>query len=135
MVSFVFVLESTLQDYKISTVECYKSTEMILSHEYCTFCMTGDADHTADNTLLYLHEVYDILSTDDGSDLDLDCIGKYSTEWESKAAAMMGTINQALVGGLCDEDVASVISYTGAFASLGSQVGMQPLLSPTQGPH
>ena len=77
----------------------------------------------ADNGLLYLHKVYDELMTEDGSSLSPECVGKYTAEWESQVATMMDTVNRALDEGLCEEYAASVIMYTGAFASIGSQVG------------
>ena len=60
--------------------------------------------------------------TDDGLDLPTECIGPYSTAWEEKVAGMVGTVNQAIDEGLCEEDVASVLTYIASFASLGSQV-------------
>ena len=78
---------------------------------------------TADNDLRYLHEVYDILSTDDGSDLTGACISQYAEAWEVKVQVMMGTVNEVLEEGLCEDgDAASVQTYTSSFATLGPQV-------------
>ena len=60
--------------------------------------------------------------TDDDLDLPSECIGPYSTAWEEKVASMVGTVNHALDEGLCEEDVAFVLTYMSSFASLGSQV-------------
>ena len=71
-----------------------------------------------------MHELYDILTTSDGSDLSSACISLYSEAWEEKVGTMTGVVNQALDEGLCQVDVAQVLGYISAFASLGSQVNV-----------
>ena len=71
---------------------------------------------------MYLHKLYDILETEDGSDLTMGCTSQYAGAWEGKTAGMVMTINQALADGLCETDLASVVTYIPSFASLGSQV-------------
>ena len=85
-------------------------------------CTADDPRRSADNTLLYLQKVYDILETEDGSDLTMGCTSQYADAWEEKTAGMVMTINLALTDGLCEADVASVVTYIPSFASLGSQV-------------
>ena len=96
---------------------------MSLIYRGKAFCVIADAaSTTADNQLLYLHELYDILDTSDSSDLSSACISQYSAAWEEKVATMMGSVNQALDEGLCEQDTARVLTYIPTFASLGSQV-------------
>ena len=76
----------------------------------------------ANNQLLYLHEMYDILTTSDGSDLNSHCISSYSDAWKDQVITMMSAVNEALDSGLCEENAASVVAQSSAFVSLGSQV-------------
>ena len=86
-------------------------------------CFTADdPEGRADNALLYLHKVYDILETEDGSDLTMGCTSEYADAWEEKTVGMVVTVNQALAGALCEPDIALVVTYIPSFASLGSQV-------------
>ena len=66
----------------------------------------------------------DVLVTSDGLPLDAECNSGYSIEWGKKIAEMVGVVNEAIVHGLCEVDVALVITYSGVLASMGSEVVM-----------
>ena len=69
-----------------------------------------------------MHELYDILTTSDGSDLSSACITQYSDEWDDQVISMTEAVNQALDEGLCEVDTVLVVASSASFASLGSQV-------------
>ena len=81
-----------------------------------------DSDRSAENQLIYVHKVYDILTTDDASELSIECISQYSDVWDNKVAGMREVINEAIDEDLCDDDTASVLSHISSFASIGVQV-------------
>ena len=62
------------------------------------------------------------MSTDDGSDLDIECTQLYSLQLEDKLADVTQELEEELQGGLCEEGAAYIIGSSKAFASLGSQV-------------
>lgn len=81
-------------------------------------------DRQADNRLLFEVKVSDILDTDDGSVLDAGCNTLYSAEWEDQMIRMVSQVNLAIEGGLCEQNMATVVTNVGIFASLGSQVSV-----------
>ena len=89
----------------------------------CQFIITADVDQKAENQLLYHQQVADTLVTSDESDLSVDCSMQYGTAWESEVASMMDTVNQRLEEGLCEENTAAVLTYTGSLSAFGAQVG------------
>ena len=65
--------------------------------------------------------VSDLLNTEDGSSLDVNCVLEYSDNAGSKTAAMGALMTEAM-DTLCGEDVAAFVTYTYIFTSLGQQV-------------
>ena len=78
----------------------------------------------AENSLLYELKMSDVMVTSDGLPLESHCNSGYSTEWGKKMAEMVGVVNEAIIEGLCEVDMALVTTYTDVFASMDSEVGM-----------
>jgi hypothetical protein len=81
------------------------------------------AEQHAENLLLFEVSVLDIVETADESVIDPECNSLYTTEWEKKLITMVSDVNAAIASGLCDTDVAIVITYTSLFSAFGTQVG------------
>ena len=47
-------------------------------------CTISGIDQFAENGLFYLEKVADMLSTEDGSDLDVECQDRYKDEWKKQ---------------------------------------------------
>ena len=64
----------------------------------------------------------DLMSTEDGSNLDIDCIQLYSLQLEDKLRDLTAALEAELEQGLCDEGIALMGGYSKVFSAIGNQV-------------
>ena len=62
------------------------------------------------------------MSTEDGSNLDIDCTQLYSLQLEEKITTLTSDLQEELDGGLCDEDTALIAGSSKVFSAIGNQV-------------
>ena len=69
----------------------------------------------------------DLMSTQDASDLDIECTQLYSLQIEDMLTRLTADLGEELAHGMCEADAAYVAGSSRAFASLGSQVNHSDL--------
>ena len=74
-----------------------------------------------DNLIKYDLLVTDLMSTDDGSSLDIDCVQLYSLQLEDKLTDLQTDLEAALEEGLCEDGDVVVSGSTKIFSALGNQ--------------
>ena len=79
------------------------------------------ADRLASTTLAYESKVSEVLTTEDGSHLDLDCVRSYTDEADGKAAFMIGKIMDELSVSGCG-DIVTGATYGQTFSAIENQV-------------
>ena len=87
-------------------------------------CLISDVVPYTDNSLEYDLLATDVMSTDDGSNLDIDCTQLYSLQLEDKLNDLTIDLEQEIDGGLCDEGAAAIEGSSKVFAALGNQVSI-----------
>ena len=87
----------------------------------CTFSRLSGKALNPSNYLSYKSQVSEVLNTEHGEDLDMDCTRSYSAEAAGKADAMMAEISATLASSGCSDTVQS-LTNTNYFSVLGSQV-------------
>ena len=76
------------------------------------------------NTLLFESEVSEVLTTSDGSELDIDCTVAYIDEAEKMTSAMLHEMTRVLEESQCGDKLEAVTQGHG-FISFGSLVCAQ----------
>ena len=87
----------------------------------CNMCCVPDAAEIPSNYLSYESQVSEVLTTGDGSDLNVDCTRSYTDEAAKKTTSMMAEISDALIESECSDIVTSVTSMF-YLSSMGNQV-------------
>ena len=90
---------------------------------HCGKRFVTDITLHVDNILVYDLVVTDLMSTADGSNLDMECTQLYSLQLEDKITDLTTELVAELEQGMCDEGDAVMAGSSKVFSAIANQVG------------